>query len=1182
MNPSDCPSGNLLDDFFADRLASEVASDVESHLSGCPHCLEELRRRDSALSMAALLQNPDDPPPFPSGDASADSLIQTLKIASRGLEIPEFPSLSPSTVDPAETQTLDEGEVVFEVVGKRSIGAGPLPTGSLRYQPLRSHAKGGLGEVFVARDTELNREVALKEIQARFAGIEECRARFLSEAEITGGLEHPGIVPVYGLGAYSDGRPYYAMRFIRGDNLQSAAEGFHQAGRPDFESLEFRQLLSRFVDVCNAVAYAHSRGVIHRDLKPSNIMLGDFGETLVVDWGLAKVGAAVDAELAGLPLAPSISAVETLDGSLVGTPAYMSPEQAAGKIEELSPATDIYSLGATLFFLLTKRAPHAGDTVDQLLAQVRIGKIQWRADDPAVPLALRAICEKAMALRAGDRYPAALKLAEEVENWLADEPVAAYREPTLAQMRRWMRKHSGVVAAVTASVLVAIFGVTVGALILNQKNQELASANGNLESANRKLDTANRDLSASNHKLDLSQKETEKKRQEAESERLIAKAVRDFLQRDLLRHADPAARNTQQTEVKIEGPSLGANPTVKELLDRTATELAPDKIEAKFPKQPELQAEILATVGETYTGLGNYVKAREFLERATKISEAELGPDHPSTWARLTSLAVAESQFGENLEKAIPLFEEVLFRRRKVLGQIHPEVRDAMGNLALALQAVGRVDAAVPYFKEIFDLEEKERGADHPDTLLAMVNLGQAYMSQGRTDAAVRMLESAHEKMKRVFGENHAKTLTALINVATANQHAGRYDDAIRLFKEAHDKCEADFGADHPMTLDSLGRLAGAYCQSKDTAVGIPLYLQQLDRLTAKFGVDYLATLTAGNNLAKAFHAAKKYGLAIRAFEQTHARALKKLGPDHPFIVSNLSDYARAEIDSGDWAAGAEHLQQVYDWLRAKKGANDPETLQVMKNLALCLGRSGQHARAIPLFELQLARLRETLGPAHPETLNIMRNLAASLVRSGNHPRGFRLFEDALIVETTNLGPNHPVTLNSTAGLGKEYLEQKKPEKGLPLIDEFVEGQRRLMGAKSLNFAGVLSLVSVDLLKAMQYVAAEKYLREARTIMENLKPRVKTHWQKTLLGEALLGQKKFAESEPLLREGWEEMLGAANKVTAANEKQVRVAGLQRLIDLYTALEKPEEAAKWQKELDARKSSSSPATPATEN
>ena len=115
MNPSDCPSGNLLDDFFADRLASEVASDVESHLSGCPHCLEELRRRDSALSMAALLQNPDDPPPFPSGDASADSLIQTLKIASRGLEIPEFPSLSPSTVDPAETQTLDEGEVVFEV-----------------------------------------------------------------------------------------------------------------------------------------------------------------------------------------------------------------------------------------------------------------------------------------------------------------------------------------------------------------------------------------------------------------------------------------------------------------------------------------------------------------------------------------------------------------------------------------------------------------------------------------------------------------------------------------------------------------------------------------------------------------------------------------------------------------------------------------------------------------------------------------------------------------------------------------------------------------------------------------------------------------------------------------------------------------------------------------------------------
>jgi serine/threonine protein kinase len=157
---------------------------------------------------------------------------------------------------------------------------------------LRPHARGGLGEVFVARDQELHREVALKEIQARHDD-PRSRSRFLLEAEVTGGLEHPGVVPVYGLGAYPDGRPFYAMRLIKGDSLKEAIGRFHQAdvpGRdPGERRLALRGLLRRFVDVCNAVAYAHSRGVLHRDLKPSNVMLGPYGETLVVDWGLAKV-----------------------------------------------------------------------------------------------------------------------------------------------------------------------------------------------------------------------------------------------------------------------------------------------------------------------------------------------------------------------------------------------------------------------------------------------------------------------------------------------------------------------------------------------------------------------------------------------------------------------------------------------------------------------------------------------------------------------------------------------------------------------------------------------------------------------------------------------------------------------------------------------------------------------------
>jgi serine/threonine-protein kinase len=245
-----------------------------------------------------------------------------------------------------------------------------------RFLILRPHAKGGLGEVFVARDEELRREVALKEIQERHADNPESRARFLLEAEVTGSLEHPGIVPVYGLGTYGDGRPFYAMRFVRGDNLKDAIERFHRdkAALPAGErALRLRQLLGRFVDVCQAIAYAHSRGVLHRDLKPGNVMLGKYGETLVVDWGLAKVLGQADVEVSeGLPVSSADSAL-TQAGRALGTPAYMSPEQAAGRLDQLGPRSDVYSLGATLYCVLTGQAPFPSGDAGEVLGKVQRG-----------------------------------------------------------------------------------------------------------------------------------------------------------------------------------------------------------------------------------------------------------------------------------------------------------------------------------------------------------------------------------------------------------------------------------------------------------------------------------------------------------------------------------------------------------------------------------------------------------------------------------------------------------------------------------------------------------------------------------------------------------------------------------------------------------------------------------------
>ena len=323
--------------------------------------------------------------------------------------------------------------------------------GASRFRIVRTHAKGGLGEVFIAIDEELHREVALKEIQSHRADHPESQLRFRFEAEVTGGLEHPGIVPVYGMGQYPDGRPYYAMRFIHGESLREAIKRYHAIEDPARRGFELRQLLGKIVAVCHAMEYAHSRAILHRDIKPHNIMLGPFGETLVVDWGLAR---SIDGDGRGDPHAASAHVTPlrprsgsgtamTRLGSVIGTPQFMSPEQASGEVERLGPASDIYSLGATLYCLLVGEAPSRRSDAT---TKVREGQIptprQVRRD---IPKALEAICLKAMAPRPEDRYPSARALADDIERWLADEPVSVYREPLAARAGRWARRHKTLV-----------------------------------------------------------------------------------------------------------------------------------------------------------------------------------------------------------------------------------------------------------------------------------------------------------------------------------------------------------------------------------------------------------------------------------------------------------------------------------------------------------------------------------------------------------------------------------------------------------------------------------------------------------------------------------------------------------------------------------------------------------------
>lgn len=671
-----------------------------------------------------------------------------------------------------------------------------------RYTVLDELAKGGMGQVSIALDRELDRQVALKEIQPRYAYDRSVAARFLLEARVTGKLEHPGIVPVYGLNHYPDGRPYYAMRFITGESLQDAVKAFHLADKPERDpqerALAMRKLLKRFVDVCNTIAFAHSRGILHRDLKPANVMLGAFGETLVVDWGLAKdttvvpkkpgadttsivpvlaferklpapspsqvptqypssplESAAFDATRTGFQVAPptnNATPVAGYDseltevGKAMGTPAFMAPEQADGRWEDVGLLADIYSLGATLYAILAGKAPFRGDS-HEIIERVKRGEMTpIHEHKPDVPAALVAIAKKAMALNPAERYPTALDLANDVERWMADEPIGIYREPWTVRASRWARRHRNLVLGSAAVLVTALGTITVGYFQVNEEQKRTALAKGQTEKAYDLLKGEEQKVRESYGKLQDEEKKVRTARNAAERSREEARLA-------LLALTDDAIGEILTSQHAATGKQKLFLEHVVGLYRRFIQESADQNDSQLFVAGAQFR------VGRLQFKLGNHVEADAAYRQVFELAKDQSSPE----WRQLRGeahiysgiqqmakglLPEAEEQF----RSARQIFFDLIVEDEKAKHAAKPEYWYRLGQsedrLGLALYTRGNHAEAEDWFRA--SLENRRRlleiQPNEPENEFRIAqSLRQIAMACNTDGRRIEALESANE-----------------------------------------------------------------------------------------------------------------------------------------------------------------------------------------------------------------------------------------------------------------------------------------------------------------------------------------------------------------------------------------------------------------------------------------------------
>ena len=899
------------------------------------------------------------------------------------------------------------------------------------YHLLQKIGEGGMGEVWLAEQKEpVRRRVALKLVKEGM-NTREVMARFESERQALALMEHPAIAKVFDAGSTPEGAPYFAMEYVAGVPITEYC---------DNHRLTIKERLELFTQVCEGVRHAHQKAVIHRDLKPSNILVAEVDGTpaaKIIDFGVAKA------------LSQKLTAhtMFTRVGTLIGTPEYMSPEQALSSGEDIDIRTDVYSLGIIFYELLAGAPPIELRKLafDEFLKRLReedpqkpSTKIRTRDAATSSELArnrqtepralakliggdLDAIALKALEKDRARRYGSVSDFAADIGRYLNHEAVLAVAPSVAYRARKFARRHRG--ALVTACAFVAVL---VAAAVVSVRQ----SIRANREAA-------------------------------------VAQAVSDFLRNDVLAQA---SASTQA------GPNRKPDPDLKV---RAALDRAAERITGKFGKQPEVEAAIRDTIGHAYLDLGLYAQARKQFER-----EIELG--------------------------------------RETLGKENPKTLGALSHLGRTAELEGKYPEAEALLKESLDSQRRVLGRENPDTLYSMDELALVYYRAGNYPQAEALNLEALEIDKRVLGPEHPRTLGSMLDLANVYGGESKFAQAEALDRQVLDVRKRVLGAEHPETLASMDNLAADYESEGKLAEAEALAVESLQVERRVLGPEHPDTLTSINNLANMYNDEGKFEEAEQLLRENYEISRRILGPEHPDTLRSMNNLANACAYRGNYAESEGLQRQMLEISRRVLGPEHPSTLEAMANLAITQADRGEYTSAEALLSKVLEIERRTSGPEQLMTLAVQNRLALVYQRQGNYALAENNDSRVLAALRQASGSEDADTMEVAAGLA---------------ITEDLEGK---------------------------FAQSEVLAREAYEFDLKKRP---NEWRRfrteSALGASLAGEKKYAQAEPLLIEGYQGMLAKKQVISIPDRYYLDLAG-KWLVRLYKDWGKPEKVTEWRK------------------